>query len=125
MQNVWQTMQSILKSIQSLVESNGTLQSRHPELQQETKPTLQDAFMVLRPLAYDWTSIGVLLGLESHVLKEIKYNNPDSAKDCLREMLDQWLKRTEPPPSWRQLADAVKNAGDDEHQDIACKIRKL
>ena len=125
MQNVWQAMQSILKSIQILVERSGTLQSRHPELQQETKPTLQDAFRVLRPLAYDWQNIGVLLGLESHVLKEIKYTNPGSAKDCLREMLDQWLKRTEPPPSSWQLAEAVKDAGDDEHQDIACKIRKL
>ena len=121
LQNVWQTMQSMLKSFQILVERNGTLQSRHPELQQETKPTLRDAFRVLRPLAYDWKSIGVLLGLENHVLKEIKYNNPDSAKDCLLEMLDQWLKRTEPPPSWWQLEEAVE----DEHQDIACKIRKL
>ena len=72
------------------------------------------------PIAHAWQLIGALLGLEHNSLKTIKYNNMD-AKDCLQDMLHQWLVRVTPPPTWEALAEAVEHAD----ETIARKIKKL
>ena len=71
------------------------------------KPKLKDAFKKLLPLAADWNNIGVLLGIKDNILREIRHNEKQGY-DCLREMLSEWLKIDNPPPTWNSLADAVK-----------------
>ena len=62
-------------------------------------------FMELN-LAAEWQSIGALLNLPSVQLRAIRHDNP-KAVNCMREMLDLWLKQVDPFPSWEQLVEAV------------------
>ena len=70
------------------------------------KPTVPDAFEDLLPLAEDWHNIGTLLRVDSCQLNAIKADN-SKVRDCLRVMLEEWLKLLHPSPSWEQLAKAV------------------
>jgi ankyrin repeat protein len=87
----------------------------------ESKPVLSVCLKVLIPIAHDWKVIGTLLEVEHNSLEAIKRDNMGICKDCLRDMLHQWLVRVSPPPTWEELAEAV------EHTDetVARKIRKL
>ena len=71
------------------------------------KPKLRAALKKLLPLATNWKTIGVLLGISTHVLDKIK-DDEVSVSDCLHAMLSEWLKQTHPPPTWAALADAVQ-----------------
>ena len=81
------------------------------------KPKLRDIFEKLLPLAAHWNNIGVLLGVKNHILQEIKRNERQS-QDCLREMLSEWLKIDNPPPTWDNLASAVKPFNPAKAQEI-------
>ena len=87
------------------------------------KPTLREASAVTKPhslrLAQHWH---VMLNLENDALKVIKYDCHDVAKDCLREMLSQWLNCAIPPPTWEELAEALEDA---DHKSAARKIRRV
>lgn len=80
---------------------------RYSLYQSGDTPKLKDAFEKLLPVAADWNNIGVLLGIRDNTLREIKHNERHRY-DCLREMLSEWLKTDNPPPTWNSLADAVK-----------------
>ena len=58
-----------------------------------------------------WEEIGNSLQLESGLLEIIKEDNPKNCRACLREMLKEWLKQIDPPPSWVAIIEAVKDAG--------------
>ncbi len=81
------------------------------EIRQEQPPssslTLPNAFRELLPLASEWQNIGTLLEIPPGTLEDIKSNNPHRVKDCLREMLTEWLKTTDPHPTWENLAEAI------------------
>ena len=81
--------------------------------------SLMNSYRTLFPLAHNWFNIGILLNLEYHYLKNIEYNYK-CCEDCLREMLSEWHKRVDPPPSWEELTGAVELTD----QGIARKIRK-
>ena len=68
---------------------------------------LKDIFKELYPLATYWDTIGALLGIPTHILHKIKCEG-ERVDERLREMLSEWLKRTDPPPTWTALADAVE-----------------
>ena len=75
---------------------------------------------MLIPIAHDWQNIGVLLGIDHNSLKNIEYDYDNTPRDCLREMLAEWLKRVIPHPTWESLAEAIELTD----QTIAQKIRK-
>ena len=83
------------------------------------RPKLKDVFKKLLPLATHWNTIGALLGVSKPTLDKIMSDNK-CANDCLQEMLFEWLKQIDPPPSWAALADAVEMF----NQSKAMKIRK-
>ena len=107
--------------LQSLLQPQGTHHVSKKSRKIDLKPTLGDCLRILLPIAYDWKTIGTLLGVEHHSLETIKRDNMGISNDCLRDMLHQWLDRMSPPPTWEELAEAVK------HTDptIARKIRKI
>ena len=74
----------------------------------DEKPKLKDAFKDLLSLAHEWKSIGILLGLPKHVLDRIK-TDEEGVRNRLQEMLSEWLKQVDPPPTWAALADAVEH----------------
>ena len=61
------------------------------------------------PVAPDWWSLGVQLGLPLDRLRSIQYNNvqyPDSSSRCLTDMFDWWLK-SDCDTSYENLATAL------------------
>ena len=62
-----------------------------------------------------WYNLGLALGLPSSTLDSIKAQY-DSTKDCLREMSKEWLKRTNPKPSWRAVIVGLRDVTVEENQ---------
>ena len=60
-----------------------------------------------------WFDIGIELKVDVSTLKSIEsmYSN---AKDCLREVITEWLKAVSPKPTWRSLVDALRRPVVDE-----------
>ena len=54
-----------------------------------------------------WYYIGLELKLDVSTLKAIEFKYSDS-KDCLREVIMEWLKAVDPEPTWRNLVDALR-----------------
>ena len=54
-----------------------------------------------------WYDIGLELGVTADDLDTIKKAN-DDPKECLREMLRQWLSNVKPVPSWKALIAALR-----------------
>ena len=52
--------------------------------------------------------IGILLGIKAEILGKIQCDNRQVCTDCLREMLKEWFKIDNPPPTWNGLADVIQ-----------------
>ena len=83
------------------------------------KEQLPKAFKLLLPLASEWENIGLCLGLID--FEESVKDSAKTAPSCLRETLKLWLNRVDPPPTWKELAEAVGPF----NNDIASKIKSL
>ena len=53
-----------------------------------------------------WYDIGLELNIDPGTLDSIRYQYQDP-KDCLTEMLKEWLKNIEPLPTYKGLAKAL------------------
>ena len=73
----------------------------------DAKPELKDVFKKLLPLAHEWKSIGILVRVKHNILENIK-REEHGVRDCLSNMLSEWLKMVEPSPTWEEIVDAVK-----------------
>ena len=64
-------------------------------------------------VADKWKIIGVLLEISKGKLGSIaeKYRDP---KNCLLEMLETWLERVDPPPTWAAIIEAVEFLGEEQ-----------
>ena len=69
---------------------------------------LNDVRKELWDISVKWYDIGLELRLRTGVLENIRYQNQD-APTCLREMLLQWLKKVDPPPTWEGVACALES----------------
>jgi hypothetical protein len=74
-------------------------------------------FEKLLPLATHWKTIGTLLGVAKPVLDKIK-SDEEGANDRLQEMLSEWLKQIDPPPTWTTLAAAVEKVNSSKAMEI-------
>jgi hypothetical protein len=61
-----------------------------------------------------------MLHIEEGQLNKVKSDNAGSG-DCLLEMLNIWLKKVDPKPSWSSMAEVVEVLGE---QSLAEHIRK-
>ncbi|MCG8624677.1 MAG: death domain-containing protein [Proteobacteria bacterium] len=97
-----------LKRIQRRVERI----ERHLKKQnQQAKLELsaKNCLKFLLPVAKHWHNIGILLGIDPDLtLEQIEADYPDDCQQCVREMIKSWLKQVDPPPSWKDLAEAVR-----------------
>ena len=82
---------------------------------------LNDVSKVLRPLATQWKTIGIFLGLQQHVLERIRCDEI-GINDRLHEMLSEWLKQVNPPPTWEDLANAIEDIDQLKVQEIRSRI---
>ena len=79
----------------------------------QRKPDLHELLRHLMPLASDWKNIGIFLELEHSELNTIQADYPKS-QNSLREMLNTWLKRVHPEPTWQVVVEAVELLGDQQ-----------
>ena len=63
---------------------------------------------VIKKFAGDWNDIGLELGLKYDTLKIIGQNTPNKVEDCLKDVLDKWLKLN-PKATWRILEVSLTN----------------
>ena len=75
---------------------------------QWTQPKLSTCLKLLLPEARHWHNIGSLLEVPELTLEQIEADYPGDCQQCIREMIKSWLKQVDPPPSWKNLADAVQ-----------------
>ena len=74
----------------------------------QTKPKLSTCLRFLLPEAKHWHNIGSLLEISETTLEQIEADYPGDCQQCVREMIKSWLKQVDPPPSWKDLAEAVQ-----------------
>ena len=70
--------------------------------------------------AKHWHNIGILLAVPESTLEQIETDYPGDCQQCVREMIKSWLKQVDPPPSWKDLAQAVSTV----NPNLAKKITK-
>ena len=66
-----------------------------------------------------WYQFGLAVGINKETLDEFSYFPPE---ECIVEMLDLWLRKSERAVTWRDVANALKHTG--FHQ-LAKKILKI
>ena len=72
-------------------------------------------------VASKWNPIGIFLGISEEELSTISQREHGDPQACLMAMLRAWLHQTNPPASWRKIANAVDFIG---KPDIAQQIRQ-
>ena len=63
-------------------------------------------------VADKWEHIGIYLHLPMATLKIIATQHPRDPQRCLIEMLEVWLKRVNPPPTWSAIIKTVEFLGE-------------
>ena len=92
---------------QATPNTQATHQLTHLPPNQPVGPCIKSAFRLLLPVASQWQNMGTLLDIPDGQLAAIK-SNEQRVESCLREMLNTWLKQTDPPPTWSDLVNAVE-----------------
>ena len=64
-------------------------------------------------VADKWEHIGIYLHFPMATLKTITAENQHDLHKCLIGMLEAWLKRVDPPPTWSAIIDAVTFLGEE------------
>lgn len=59
----------------------------------------------------------MLLGLPEDVLETIS-SDEQKVDNCLRKMVSRWLRQVNPPPTWKDLVDAVKTVNPQKAEEI-------
>ena len=57
----------------------------------------------------DWYDIGLGLTISADDLDAIQNDHHGISKTCFREMLKVWLRRSEPSPTWTELAKVLRS----------------
>ena len=86
-------------------------------------PTINDfttLLNILVPIQNKWKDLGSKLSINPVKLDKIEHNHRQIAKQCLREMLREYLQRRYPPPKWEKLANQVN----DYNHSVAIAIIK-
>ena len=65
-------------------------------------------------VADKWEPIGIYLHLPMATLKAIAEERQHDPHKCLLGMLEVWLKRVDPPPTWSAIIEAVKFLGEEQ-----------
>ena len=56
-----------------------------------------------------WEQIGGVLGVSVGFLESTKRKYPGDCQMCFMEMLKEWMKQVDPPPSWSVIISAMEN----------------
>ena len=84
---------------------------------------LKTLHRILVPVQQNWMEIGYGLAVQS--LDAINKTYRGIANQCLREILREYLQRSNPSPSWVELAEAVKEYSYPVAQSIVKEARRV
>ena len=87
----------------------------------DEKPKMRDVFRDLLPLAHEWSTIGILLGVRKHILERIKADE-NGARNRLQGMLSEWLKQVDPEPTWASLVEVVESVDQQKAREIRTRF---
>ena len=77
------------------------------------KPDPKDLMDALyHTVADKWEHIGIYLHLPMATLRTIAVEHQQDPHKCLIGMLEVWLKRVNPPPTWSAIIEAVEFLGE-------------
>ena len=65
-------------------------------------------------VAAKWEHIGIYLHLPMAALKAIAEEHQRDPHKCLIGMLEVWLKRVDPSPTWSAIIEAVEFLGEEQ-----------
>ena len=78
-------------------------------------PDLKDLMDALYHMVADkWEPIGIYLHLSMATLRAIAAERQHDPHKCLIGMLEVWLKRVDPPPTWSAIIEAVEFLGEEQ-----------
>ena len=63
-----------------------------------------------------WQKFGEMLGMDEDLLDEI-FTNHERNEECLRDVLDMWVKKSE-NPTWRAVTDALQKIGENKLAEL-------
>ena len=75
-----------------------------------TEADLADVQRALWEGRAKWYNLGLELGLTAGTLDAIQQTNVNNVDNCFRNMLKEWLRKTELVPTWSSLARALREA---------------
>ena len=65
-------------------------------------------------MADKWEPIGIYLHLSMATLRAISAEQQHDPHKCLIGMLEVWLRRVDPPPTWSSIIKAVEFLGEEQ-----------
>ena len=68
-----------------------------------------------------WKFFGVMLKFKLSYLETVATECNQRPEDCLMKVLERWLNRVNPPPSWSMLIEALQTVGEEA---IAFELKK-
>ena len=99
------TMSILHKEIAAVFEHSLLIPSAPPKSLLFT-PLLNE--LLSSEVATIWDEIGVVLGVDDNFLETTKINHPNDCKVCFFEVLKEWMKQINPPPSWLTIISAIE-----------------
>lgn len=79
--------------------------------------------LLYKEVADKWRAMGDFLEIPAGTLNIIAEKNGSDPQKCLLHLLDIWLARTEPLPTWSAMADAVDMVSEDS--SLVEKVRRM
>ena len=70
----------------------------------------------------EWYNLGLELGQQVSTLDSIEDKYGGDPSKCFRQVLKEWLKGVDPPPTWQGMANALKSRTVRQYQ-VAEQIR--
>ena len=70
-----------------------------------------------------WEEFGLTLNIGVDKVNQIKTDNHNNCRSCMRELLKVYVKRIDPAPSWEAVVEAIEALRLDELVTIATHLR--
>ncbi len=110
------------KHITGAEQSTATLSEAAPPRPAplETKPRLLVLCRELQVLSQQWREVGEFLEVAEEELEKVESQSGPTPSKCMKDMLRAWLKREDPPPTWKAILEVV----DFMEPELALKLKQ-
>ena len=85
------------------------------------RPKLKDLVEELHDVKAKWKSIGIQLEISMPTLDRIESKHKNNPEEAFTEMMGEWLKQDDEPPSWPAIVNALRSRSVNERR-LAKKV---